>query len=459
MAFEEGDGLCIDLNSEYYRFADLSMKLREKGYQTVYYPKAVLWDTRDPKSVEDITEKEGAITCRNKWKNVLDKEHADSREQEFWARDRSNGKKTILFIDDRVPNFDKSAGDRTSYQYLEVLAHMGYNIKDIGNDFIHSEPYSGNLENLGIEIIGADGTGDRAWQEMLDKNGKFFNFVYLTRPHIAQKFMSSLKKYTNAKIIYYCCDLHFLRLQREYELKNDQIGLSTIPEIEKEEIEICENADVVFTLSTYEQEILERKLKNPKVRLNPIFIYSEFPTINLDFTKREDLIFVGGFAHTPNVDAVKWFCEEILPAIIQRKPGIKIHIVGSNPSNEVIALECNNVVVHGFMKDEDLMKLYNQCRLSVIPLRYGAGVKGKVLEAMYYGLPIVSTSIGIEGIEDIDQYIAATDTAGGFSCRILEIYDRVEELTEISRKNQEYIKEHYAQEKVEIFFNSIFTEI
>lgn len=459
LAFEKVNGLCIDFNNVYYRFADLSMKLRQEGYQTVYYPKAILWDIRDQQSVKDITEKEEAMLFRNKWKNVLDKEHASSKEQEFWARDRSKDKQTILFIDDRVPNFDKSAGDRTSYQYLEVLAHMGYNIKDIGNDFIHSEPYSSNLENLGIEIIGADGTGDRAWQEMLERNGQFLDYVYLTRPNIAQKFMSYLRKYTNAKIVYYCCDLHFLRLRREYELKNDQIGLAKIPEIEKEEIEICENADVVFTLSTYEQEILESKLKNPKVRLNPIFVYSEFPVINLEFTKREDLIFVGGFAHTPNVDAVKWFCKEVFPTIVKNKPNMRIHIVGSNPDHDVIALACNNIVVHGFMKDEFLMQLYNQCRIAVIPLRYGAGVKGKVLEAMYYGLPVVSTSVGLEGIENIDQYIAATDSAGEFSQKILELYDNVDELSDISQKNQEYIKEHYAQDKVEIFFKRIFAEV
>lgn len=147
-----------------------------------------------------------------------------------------------------------------------------------------------------------------------------------------------------------------------------------------------------------------------------------------DFAKREGLLFVGGFAHPPNADAVLWFAREIFPAIRKELPDVKFYVVGSKVTDEIQALEQpdNGIVIKGFVSDEELERLYASCRVVVVPLRYGAGVKGKVLEALYNGAPVITTSIGAEGIPFVDQALKIEDTAEGFACQTTGLYQNPE---------------------------------
>ena len=114
------------------------------------------------------------------------------------------------------------------------------------------------------------------------------------------------------------------------------------------------------------------------------------------------------------------------------------------------------MVCHGFLSEEELARLYDCSRVSVVPLRYGAGIKGKVLEAMYNGLPVVSTSIGTEGIVDIEQYIENTDDESSFANKVIEIYQDTEKLAEMGRNNQQYVKEHLGTASAEAMFREVF---
>jgi glycosyltransferase involved in cell wall biosynthesis len=108
------------------------------------------------------------------------------------------------------------------------------------------------------------------------------------------------------------------------------------------------------------------------------------------------MLFVGGFQHTPNVDAVSYFIHEIMPLLRQRLPGVVFHVAGSNAPEEIMAFACCDVVVHGFV--EQIEPLLGSVRINVAPLRFGAGTKGKVVQAMSVGLPTVGTPIAFEGM-------------------------------------------------------------
>ena len=440
-----------------YQLADLSFRLREKGRTTKYIPALSLRDNR--KFNEDLepagTREEAALFSR-KWGDTLRKENIADASEIFTGRDRSKDRITIFSVDDRIPCYDESAGDRTTYHYYEVMAEMGYNLKIVADEMRRREPYATNLEKLGIEVVSADGGGDEEWRTFLRENGRFIDVAYLNRPHILTKYYDAVKQLTSAKIVYNCMDLHFLRETREAEVKNNQEELAKAGEKEREELGRMDLADVVFSVSTFEKTILDAKLKHAKVVLNPIFVYHDFPQKDFDFTKRKDLLFVGGFRHTPNVDAVKWMCKKIMPLINKALPDVKLHIVGSNPTAEVNALASKNVVCHGFLSEEELARLYDCSRVSVVPLRYGAGIKGKVLEAMYNGLPVVSTSIGTEGIVDIEQYIENTDDESSFANKVIEIYQDTEKLAEMGRNNQQYVKEHLGTASAEAMFREVF---
>ena len=439
-----------------YQVADLSFSLRKRSFPTFYIPRLFLLDMQPQQESCFRTAPQDAERFAQKWGEVLKRENIADESEMFWGRDRSKGKKTIFVVDDRVPVYDMSAGDRTTFQYLQVLAEMGYNVKDVGDEMRRREPYAGQVEDMGIELIGVDGRGDVEWQEFLRDNGTFVDVAYINRPHNLEKYYKDLRRYTNAKIVYYCMDLHFLREKREYTLKNDVQNLKRIAKMEKEEIAVTDLADVAFTLSTYEKEVLEKRLTHAQVVLNPIFIYREFPQVNLNFDERKDLIFVGGFAHTPNIDAVKWFCNRILPQIVEKIPNIKIHVVGSNPTNEIQRMASSHVVIEGYLSDSELQQLYSQCRMCVIPLRYGAGIKGKVLEAMYYGLPVVSTSIGTEGIVNIDECIESVDDAQEFAEKVVALYQDADKLQQMSMANQQYVKDHLGVEPAKNLFKKVF---
>ena len=176
-------------------------------------------------------------------------------------------------------------------------------------------------------------------------------------------------------------------------------------------------------------------------------VYDQFlDHIEEDFAKREGLLFVGGFAHPPNADAVLWFAEEIFPLIRRALPEANFYIVGSKVTEEIQALEKpgNGIVVKGFVTEEELAELYSTCRMVVVPLRYGAGVKGKVVEAIYNGAPIVTTSTGAEGIPSGETVLEIEDEAAAFAAKTISLYQDPERLAQMCRRTQEYIREYYS---------------
>lgn len=183
-----------------------------------------------------------------------------------------------------------------------------------------------------------------------------------------------------------------------------------------------------------------------KAKAITAYVYEDFlNNLNLDFEKREGLLFVGGFAHPPNADAVLWFAREVFP-LIREKLSVNFYIVGSKVTEEIKALEQpgNGIVVKGFVSEEELSELYRTCRLVVVPLRYGAGVKGKVVEAIYNGAPIVTTSVGSEGIPGVEDVLLVEDQPEAFADTVVKTYSDTEKLRELAEKTQSYIRDHFS---------------
>ncbi len=218
--------------------------------------------------------------------------------------------------------------------------------------------------------------------------------------------------------------------------------------LKKIETTLFKKSDIIFTLSEVEKRLIEEDVPGKRVELIPIFVYEKFPKPITNFSQRTGVLFVGGFQHTPNLDGIQWFTKQVFPQIIKQIPDIKLHIVGSNPPSEVRKIKSKNISVKGLVSDKELEKLYQQVRLVIVPLRYGAGVKGKVIEAMYHGLPIVSTSTGLEGIEGIEGAIIAANDAKNFSGAICELYEDEKELSDTSQEILKFkLIQDYSQKK------------
>ncbi len=460
--WEEIGGFDERFAPAYYEDTDLAFSIRQKGYRVLFEPKSIVVHFEGITHGTDLSSGIKSYQVRNreiffgKWKDVLREEHYAGEDALFLARDRSGCKKTILFIDYEVPRFDMFAGSRTNYMYLRLLVDLGLNVKLVPADFRRVEPYVSVIESDGIEVLCGEWYSAN-WRSWVVDNAENIDYVFINKPDTADVFIDFLRENTGAAIIYQGHDLHFLRLRRNYEVDRKEKTLKEAERYEKLEYDIIEKSDVVLTFSEVEKDMIAEKSPLKKVVTVPLFFYESVMTGPLDFGPRKDIMFVGGFAHRPNADAVLWFCKSVFPLIRRQMPDIIFNVVGSSPPPEVLALASSNVKILGQVSEKELEALYGHIRLVVIPLRFGAGVKGKLVEAMHRGIPIVSTSIGLEGLQDIEDLIRPCNSETVFADQVVALYGS-DELEAVSVRYREYVKEHFSREKTASLLGGLLRE-
>ncbi len=438
----------------YCEDSDLAFEVRKAGYRVVYQPLSTVIHFEGISNGTDVEgtglkhyQVENSKKLKEKWKDEFKKQCVNTGSPNpFRARERSVGKPVILVIDHYVPTYDRDAGSKTTFQYLKMFLKKGYVIKFLGDNFGKEEPYATTLMQMGIEVLYGPDYQTRIW-DWLKENGDEINYIYLNRPHIASKYIDYIKNNTSSRLIYYGHDLHFLRKRREYELTGDLKEKRDSDYWKSVEFSMMYKAAVSYYPSNVEVEAIHKI--DPEIPLKAItaYVYEEFlENIPEDFAKREGLLFVGGFAHPPNADAVLWFAKEVFPYIRERIPGIRFYVVGSKVTEEIQALhsEENGIIIKGFVTEEELASLYASCRIVVAPLRYGAGVKGKIVEAIYNGAPIVTTSVGAEGIPGVETVLEVADDPDDFAVKTAELYADKDRLLAMCRRTQTYIREHFS---------------
>lgn len=449
--WEEIGGFDERFAPAYCEDSDLAFEVRRHGYQVVYQPLSVVVHYEGVSNGTDIESGQKAYQVVNqkkfldKWREILEKEHFSNAEHVFLARDRSRSKPILLMVDHYVPQYDKDAGSRTVLQYLKMFVHMGYHVKFIGDNFYRHEPYTTVLQQMGIEVLYGSYYANN-WKKWIKENGSYISFVFLNRPHISVKYIDYIRNQTTAKIIYYGHDLHFLREMRRYELTKDKKAQNDSKDWREKELKLMHQADVVYYPSNIEIKEIAKIDSTIYAKAIVAYIFEDIKVEKYLFEKRKDIMFVGGFTHTPNVDAVLWFVNSILPIVRKKVPDIQFIIIGSNPPEEVKNLADHSVIVKGFVSDEELKQYYRNCRLSVVPLRYGAGIKGKVVEAMSYGIPVVTTSVGAEGIVGAEEILCIADTEQMLGEKLAELYGDAKKLSEMSAASYRYIQSHFSEE-------------
>lgn len=334
-----------------------------------------------------------------------------------------SGKPIIVVADYAVPHYDRNTGSRNLYHYLKLFKKMGLDVKMIGADGIRHEPYTSELERQGIEVLNGQMRGSEfaAW---LKRHRRDIRYAYLLRPHVAGAYLDPIRRHTRAKIIYNGVDFHYLRELRRYELDGDPQTLASANRFREEEFALFAKSDVVYTVSEYEKALLEQQMPGKRVVVVPTYIYEEpFPLGEpAGFAERSGIVFVGNFSHQPNADGILWFIQEILPLIRTEVPEATLTVVGANPPPAVAEHESEHVRMAGFVSDEELLAHYSRSRVIVVPLRYGAGVKGKLIEACAHGVPAVTTPIGAEGIAQVEEIAAVADSPERFAERLISLY-------------------------------------
>ena len=304
----------------YYEDTDLAFEIRKNGYKVMYQPKSIVIHFEglsNGKSIKSGIKQYQTINKYKfiqKWKREL--VNQEKKSNIFISRDRGYNKNRILVIDRFVPNFEKSAGERCTFMYLNLFKEIGLQVTFIGNDFKKIEPFTSILQQNGIEIIYGNVSYNNI-EKWFKKNLRYFKYVYLQRPEISILYIDLIMKYFFGKIIYFAHDLHHVRLYREYNITHDEKKLEEGKDIEIIENVIFSKVDVIHVVGNYELNYLKEKYNDKIIRNIPLFFYSKLlENIEKDFSKRNDLIFVGNFMHSPNIDAMMWFAGTIFPNIL-----------------------------------------------------------------------------------------------------------------------------------------------
>ena len=454
--WEEIGGFDERYKPAYNEDSDLAFEVRKRGYKVMYQPKSVVTHyegVSNGTNTEEGLKKyqvENRSKFQEKWAIELQKQYASPVEL-FPARDRKMERKTVLFIDHYVPMADQDAGSRTTFFYLKLFLNMGYMVKFIGDNFYPHQPYTAILEQMGIEVLWGAYYAEN-WKQWLKENGSHIDLVFANRPHITIKYIDALREYTKAKILYYGHDLHHVREMREYEISKDPELIKSAKRWKVLEFDLMSKVDVISYPSQAEIDYIIRE--HPEYRKKamaiPMFVYKEPHQFKIiPSQERKDLLFVGGFAHKPNVDAVLWFVKEVFPIILGKYPEIVFHVVGAKPTDEIKELASDNIMIHGHVSDDELINFYHHTRMAVVPLRYGAGMKGKVVEGLYYQIPMVTTPVGAEGMSEAENYMVVKEQADEMAKEIIQMYEDFERLDQMAEKTKEYIDKYFSERVAE----------
>lgn len=361
------------------------------------------------------------------------------------AKDSSLHCRTVLIVDQYVPRPDRDAGSRAMDNLIELFLAAGWQVKIWPHNLWFEPFYTERLQAMGVEVFYGDQWVGRL-DEWLATASHRLDAVLLSRPMIAADCIDSVKRCTSARIIYYGHDIHYLRqsAQRAVDPAGAPPGFE-IARMRRLERMLWQRADSVVYLSDSEVEEVRRHAASACVVQFPLFGYSSFrdPT-PLRRRPGKDVLFVSGFGHPPNVDAAVWFTRDVWPLVLARVPEARLRLVGANPTAAVQALRGASVEVTGSVSEEELVRHYDEARVCVVPLRFGAGVKGKTVEALRWGVPVVGTTVGAEGMPGVGQAMRVCDEPEALAMAVVELLKDDALWQAYSAMAQEFAKTHFS---------------
>jgi len=410
----------------YYEDTDLCFKVRAAGYKVLYQPLSEVIHYEGATGGTDLssgTKKHQDInrsTFAETWVNELMAKPVNG--DVAFLRQSPLGRKSILVIDHHLPMPDRDSGSLRMFQILKLLRDLGHRVTFIPDNLADISPYTGELQKRGIEVVYHPYV--KKVRDYLISHGSEFDCVVLSRCDFARKHMADVRLHApQSRIIFDTVDLHYLREDSEARLTRDPEIRRKARERQQLEHELIERADETWVVSPVEQQLLQQKLPGKSVQLVSNIV--DVPGSKTPFALRRDYLFIGGFQHRPNTDAVLFFVQKIYPLVSEQLRDAKFYIIGDKAPPEIAALATDRIVVAGLQKD--VRPFFDSVKLSVAPLRFGAGVKGKINQSMAFGVPVVATSLAIEGMDLTDhEEILVADEPEDFARALIELYESEE---------------------------------
>ena len=420
--WREAGGFDERFSPGYWEDTDLCFEARKRGFRVMYEPRAEVVHVEGAShGVDDSAgikafQRLNAPKFAAKWEAVLADQPPPSQSAPAIRRaaNRSPGPR-VLVIDDHLPSPDIDSGSVRMMEIIRALISLGCIVSFLPEDAFRWEPYSGALERMGVEVLYGTGIiqGKEELRREFEEIGPALSLVMISRPTPGGRFLALVRELApQATLVYDTVDLHWVREQRRAEVE----GRAQDPLVgawRELELAMVRASDATLCVSELEAETIRAEVPDARVEVvsNSHQVATEVPPPS----GRKDLLFVGNYLHRPNIDAALHLANEIMPLVWERAPEAVLRIAGSNADyvrERIEALEHGGIVIDGWV--EDIEAAMDSARVLIAPLRYGAGVKGKITHSLARGLPVVTTTVGAEGlgaVEGRDLLVVDDDTA------------------------------------------------
>lgn len=442
----------------YCEDSDLAFRVRQAGYRTVYQPHSELVHHEGRSHGRDTASGIKAYQIINqkkllaRWGSTLAAENFPNGTDLFLARDRSRDRPHILIIDHYLPQWDQDAGSRTMFHFIKAFVNKGFQVTFWPDNLFEDREYAVQLQRMGVEVIYGHQYVNR-FNQWLSENGRYLDYVMLSRPHIAERYIDAVER-AKLKIIYYGHDLHCMRARSAYALSGKRSDLDEAEIWEARELGVCRRSDVVMYPGIEEIAFIRERLpEDIAVIRPPITIFDED---DLDVGEQAialgagvdpfALMFVGGFAHSPNGDGVDWFLSDIWPRLIAADKRFTLKIAGSKMPDSLRQRSMEGVSMLGRLSEDDLTQLYATSGMVIVPLRFGGGIKGKVIEAFANGVPVAMTDIGAQGIPGAETLGFVTPANDSFADAILEATLNRDDALQRAAKSVDFLRRFYSEQ-------------
>jgi glycosyltransferase involved in cell wall biosynthesis len=356
-----------------------------------------------------------------------------------------------LVIDDRIPIADRDAGSNAILSHIGSLQRLGYEVT-----FAPAAEFISTSATAAPEIIGV--TCARlpfygSVEELLWRQAGEFDLIYLHRISNAEKYGGLARQhFPKARLVYSVADLHHLRLLRQAKVE-DRPGLAALAaRTSLVELVAAATADAVITHSPQEAHVLKSRL--PKANVHVVrWSMTPQPT-KIPFRDRHDIAFIGSYGHAPNQDAARWLIGQIMPLVRQRDPAIRCLLVGSEMPDDLRGLCDDHVLAVGHVAH--LAEVFDKVRLTVAPLAFGAGIKGKVLESLAAGVPCIGTPIAAEGLQLPDSLKSCiVDGTQSLANAICDFHENEAANEDCSRAGLDYITAELSAERLDALMRQV----
>jgi len=427
---ENGDLNLLNENfsSPYFAEADFCLKLNKEENQDIYYhPLSEVVCFNNSFKAENNTDRKVFADHWNSY--FINKKYVKSEKINYNAHYKTPN---FIFLEENMPKPDQDSGSRRFMEIIKILQRNGHHIVLAVKHFDETKDsdYITYFQNAGVEIckdyVNAQNKIVKVEDQVVNTLS-YIDVIWIFRPLGFNHWYNLIKdKISGQKIIYDMVDLHYLRLERE----NNYIDVVT-KEREKEisffkekEYAGMNISDAVISISDEEKNtVSENGVKKDKI-FTVSNIHKPVENVPLSFSEREGLLFIGGYNHLPNIDAVKFLHDQIMPLVWAKNNQIKIFILGPDfPADLKEKYHSDRFQILGYQETVDFW--FENSRVFVAPLRYGAGVKGKIGQALEFKLPVITTGIGAEGmsLEDAKTALISDENPQNFADKILELYD------------------------------------